>query len=199
MPEKSTMGGGQNIRAFLAIDPPDEVRQSLGRIQDRLKKTVDGPVRWAAPAGIHLTLKFFGDILPEDVARISEAVAADVAGIGPLSLEIKTLGVFPDSRRPRIIWLGTTGDADRLQMLQGKLDRSFGKLGFPQEDRPFRPHWTLARIKTPTGVTGLPRALETGQDLSAGKFTAEKIVLFRSELQPKGAVYTKLAEYPLKG
>lgn len=193
------MAEGSTIRTFLAIDPPEAVRDAIGRIQDRLKRNVDGMIRWTAPTSIHLTLKFFGDITPEDVTQISAAVEGDIAGMPPLTLEIKTLGVFPDTRRPRIIWLGTTGETHRLQEIQKRLDRAFGKLGFPEEDRPFRPHWTLGRIKSPTGLTGLPRALEAGTETTAGSFTVQALTLFKSDLTPRGPVYRKLAEYPLQG
>lgn len=192
------MAEDQAIRAFLAIDPPKSVLEEIARIQERLKKKVEGMIRWTPPSGIHLTLKFFGDIASADIAPISATVEKGIVGIGPLPLEVKTFGVFPDMRRPRVIWLGTAGETGRLTALQSNLDEEFGKLGFPKEDRPFRAHWTLGRIKSPGRLTGLPRVLETGTDITAGAFNAEALILFKSELTQHGAVYTKLAEYALK-
>ena len=193
------MADPKEIRAFLAIDPPASIREEMARIQERLKKSVQGMIRWAGPASIHLTLKFFGDTGQEDVALISEVIEKEVTTIEPLYLEIKTLGVFPDIRRPRVIWLGTVGDVARLAILQEKLDRGFEDLGFEKENRPFRAHWTLARIKSSEGLTGMARTIESGAGLLAGDFIARSLILFRSELRPQGAVYSKLAEYAFKG
>ena len=192
------MADTKDIRAFLAVDPPGSVREEMACIQERLKRSIRGMVRWAGPAGIHLTLKFFGDIGQDDVPLISEIVEKEAGIMEPLALEIKTLGVFPDARRPRVLWLGTAGDVPRLTMMQKKLDHGFEDLGFEREDRPFRAHWTLARIKSPQGLTGLERALESGSGLMAGAFTARSLTLFRSELRPQGAVYSKLAEYAFR-
>jgi len=187
------------LRAFLAIEPPEAVRAEIAAIQERLKKTVRGVIRWVRPEGIHLTLKFFGNIPPPAVERISAAVAARTAGVAPFDLTVGTVGVFPDLNRPRVVWLGMAGEVDRLLGLQKSLDREFGALGFPREERPFRAHLTLGRIKTPKGLVGLARAVETGETATAGPFRADDLILFRSELSPQGAVYTRLAAFPLRG
>ena len=193
------MSDGKDIRAFLAIDPPDAVHDEMARIQERLKKTVLGTISWTRPTGMHLTLKFFGDIAQDDIGPISDVIESRIAGIEPFDLVIKGLGVFPNARRPRVLWMGTVGDVERLAILQKNLDPGFADLGFEREDRPFRAHWTLARIKSPEGLTGLPRALEWGENASAGAFQAGALILYKSELKPQGAVYTKLAEFTLKG
>ncbi|MBN2199688.1 MAG: RNA 2',3'-cyclic phosphodiesterase, partial [Candidatus Aminicenantes bacterium] len=181
-------------RTFLAIDPPESVRREMGRIQEQLKRTVRGTVRWVRPEGIHLTLKFFGDITGDDITRIADAVEEEAATAKPLELQVKTIGVFPDLKRPRVVWLGMEGDVDRLLALQKELDRRFAALGFPKEDRPFRAHLTLGRIKTPKGLSGVAQAVEQGAWVEAGSFRAEGLTLFQSDLKPAGAVYTKLAE-----
>jgi 2'-5' RNA ligase len=145
------MSERKDIRAFLAIEPPITIREEMGRIQNRLKKAVQGMIRWTGPTAVHLTLKFFGDICGGDVDSISAIVRNELAGLPPLQLAIKSLEVFPDPRRPLVIWLGARGDTERLVMLQRKLKRGFGGLGFPEETRPFRAHWTLASIKSPKG------------------------------------------------
>ena len=187
------------LRAFLAVEPPAAVRGEIAAIQERLKKTVRGVIRWVRPAGIHLTLKFFGNIPPPAVDRISEAVAARTVGVAPFDLTVRTVGVFPDLNRPRVVWLGMAGEVERLLVLQTSLERAFGVLGFPREERPFRAHLTLGRIKTPKGLVGLARAVEIGERATAGLFRADHLVLFRSELTPQGAVYARLAAFPLRG
>jgi RNA 2',3'-cyclic 3'-phosphodiesterase len=185
-----------SIRAFLAIDPPAEVRRRIGEIQSELKRAVQGKIGWVRPEGIHLTLKFFGDIAVRDVAAISEAVREKTGPAAPLDFTVHRVGVFPDLRRPRVIWLGMEGDTERLAALQRALEGAFAEIGFPAEDRPFRAHLTLGRIKTTTGLTGLAKAVADGRETGAGSFRAGGLILFRSELHPSGARYTRLAEFP---
>lgn len=193
------MNDGTTVRAFLAVEPSEPVRRAIAAIQERLKTTVRGAIRWVRPAAMHLTLTFFGDVGRAEVERLAAVVAARSAGMAPLDLTVRTIGVFPDLDRPRVIWMGTAGDLDRLLVLQRTLERGFETLGFPRPTRPFRAHWTLGRIKTPKGLVGLVRAVEAGGEKTAGTFRAGELVLFRSELTPQGAVYTRLAAFPLGG
>jgi RNA 2',3'-cyclic 3'-phosphodiesterase len=187
----------KNIRAFLAIDPPDDVLQRIGALQERLKRKIQGSVSWVRPRGMHLTLKFFGDIPPGEVEGISRAVAPLAAGVSPIHLEVRKMGVFPDSSRPRVLWMGLEGDAHHLMVLQKSIEGALDAQGFPREARPFRPHLTLGRIKTSRGLVGLARSMEEAADWEAGGFIARELFLFKSDLMPQGAVYTKLASYPL--
>jgi len=189
----------KSIRAFLAIDPPEEVLREIAGIQERLKRTIQEDIRWVRPEGIHLTLKFFGSISADKIDGITRVIDEHVTAFTPLDLTIRRIGVFPDLKRPRVVWLGTEGDIEQLIALQRKLDEGFQGLGFEREDRPFRAHLTLGRIKTPKEVAGLAKALESGRDATAGQFRAGSLCLFRSELKPSGAVYTKLAEFPFRG
>ena len=117
----------------------------------------------------------------------------------PFSLSIGGAGVFPDPRRPRVLWLGMNGDVERLLAFQKGLDQSLQEIGFPREERPFRPHLTLGRIKTPRGLIGLARALEKGEEYTAGRFVASGLSLLQSELTPRGAIYTQLKWFPFAG
>ncbi len=193
------MSAEKTIRAFLAIDPPGEILQAIGRIQGRLQRLIRGELRWVRPEAIHLTLKFFGDVSEDAVAAIAAAVEKTAAGAAPFSFAVIGVGVFPDRRRPRVLWLGMEGDVARLIGFQQELERGLGAVGFPAEERPFRPHLTLARIKSAGGLTGLEKALEKGTEYAAGQFTAAGIGLLRSELTPRGAVYMKLKWFPFAG
>ena len=187
------------IRAFLAMDPPPEVLRRIADIQEVLKKTLRGSISWVRPEGIHLTLKFFGDMAIEGLQPISEVVSGQAAGTCPLQLNIKGFGVFPGIRRPRVLWLGVGGEVARLIALQGVLDQGFETCGIKKEERPFRAHLTLARIKSPQGLSGLDKALEEKEAESAGSFEAKGLILFKSDLTPKGAIYTVLADFPFQG
>jgi 2'-5' RNA ligase len=189
----------RTIRTFLALDPPEEILREIGRVQEWLKKLIRGDVRWVSPEAIHLTLKFFGDIPECDVANISAVAGKAAAEVGPFDLTIGGAGVFPDPHRPRVIWLGMSGDAARLVTFQQGMERALREIGFPGEERPFRPHLTLGRIKTPKGLIGLTGVLEKGETYTAGRFTASGLGLFKSDLTPRGAIYTRLAGYPFAG
>jgi RNA 2',3'-cyclic 3'-phosphodiesterase len=184
------------IRAFLAIEPPETVRQAMATLQNRLKYSLSGAISWVRPEGIHLTLKFFGNIAQTDVSRISAAVGPVAARFGPLDLEVRRLGLFPDSRRPRVLWLGLEGDVSALKALQEEVDRELARYGFEREERQFRAHLTLARIKSPRGLSGLDRITNKSDTYTAGRFQASGLTLFRSQLTPQGAIYSELAAYP---
>lgn len=187
----------KNIRAFLAIEPTENVLQEISRLQEKLKREISGRLSWTRPQGQHLTLKFFGDISREDINNISTAVQKRVVAEQKLNLKIEKLGVFPDARRPRVLWCGVTGDVERLNNLQKKLDEDFAAIGFPAEDRSFKAHLTLARIKDPRDITGVSEALKKYDSFKAGEFVTDKLFLFQSTLSPQGAIYTKLAEFAL--
>lgn len=187
------------IRSFLALDPPEAIRREIGKVQERLRKMIRGDLRWVRTESIHLTLKFFGDIPRNAVPGISAAAGGVAAGFAPFDLSIGGVGVFPDIDRPRVVWLGMNGEVERLAAFQQELERAIQAIGFPREERPFRPHLTLARIKSPKGVMGLAQVLERGGDYAAGRFTAAGLVLFKSDLTPGGAIYSRIAEYPFAG
>jgi 2'-5' RNA ligase len=195
----SGMTDEKKIRSFLALDPPEAVLREIGAVQNRLRKLIQGDIRWVRPEGIHLTLKFFGDISGDDVANIATVVGKAAENDAPFSLAIGGAGVFPDPHRPRVLWLGMNGDVGRLQVFQKRIEQALLQIGFPREERPFRPHLTLGRIRTAKGLIGLARALEKGEECTAGRFIASGLSLFQSELMPQGAIYTKLKFFPFSG
>jgi 2'-5' RNA ligase len=189
----------KNIRAFLAIDPPEDILQAMCRLQEKLKRDIVGRISWTKPQGQHLTLKFFGDISTEDVKNICSAVQNRVTSEQSLNLKIEKLGVFPDARRPRVLWCGIFGDVEKLSVLQKQLDSDFAGIGFPGEDRSFQAHLTLGRIKDSHGLIGISEALTKYSAFAAGEFNCKELILFQSKLSPQGAIYTKLAEFALGG
>ena len=189
----------KNIRAFLALEIPEDILNNVSRLQEKLKRDISGPISWTQAQGQHLTLKFFGNVSGEDVQCIGSAVENWTRLTQPLHLSIEKLGVFPNPHRPRVIWCGVAGDTEKLSALQKQLDGDFAGLGFPAEDRPFRAHLTLCRIKDPRDVSGVDKALTKYQAFTGGEFTIKELVLFQSRLSSRGAVYTKLAVFPLGG
>lgn len=186
----------KSIRAFLAVDPPPEVLNEVGRIQERFKKIIQGDIRWVRPEGIHLTLKFFGYVSEADITNITEVVKNNIVNIKPFILNVRKAGIFPSVNRARVLWLGMDGDVEALIKLQKEIDTELQKYGFEMENRPFSPHVTLARIKEPKGLIGLAKIMEKSEDYAAGSFSVSGLNLFKSTLTPKGAIYTKLAYFP---
>lgn len=183
------------VRAFLAIDLPGELQGGIERIQERLRPQVTG-VRWTKAEGIHLTLKFFGDISEEEISTVSGVVEKIAAEASPLSLSVGTLGAFPGIKKTRVLWIGMGGDTDALSRLQQDLERGLETRGFKREGRAFKPHLTLGRCRDPREVTGLEKAMDKKDDDGAGSFTAQGLTLFKSDLKPGGAVYSALAFFP---
>ena len=189
----------KNIRAFLAIEPADEVLAAIARLQEKLRKEISGKISWTRPQGNHLTLKFFGSIDLADVENISAAVKKQAAAAAPLVLKVEKMGVSPDLRKPRVLWVGIAGDSEKLILLQNKLEADFEVLGFPRENRPFRAHLTLGRIKDARTAAGIEAAIKKHGNFTAGEFPVNELILFQSKLTPQGAIYTKLETFPLGG
>ncbi len=186
----------ETYRAFVAIDLPESVRFALGALQEELKSS-KFRVEWVRPESIHLTLKFLGDIEVARTDAIVGAMTLAAKGSTQLALVPSGLGVFPNARRPRVIWVGLGGQLDHLKSLQQTLDAHLADLGFPSETRPFKGHLTLGRVKGKIAVDRMQAALAKFNAFEFEGFEADRIILFKSELRPSGAVYTKVAQVNL--
>jgi len=186
-----------SFRAFVAIPLPEDVRERLASLQDRLRPA-RADVKWVDPALLHVTLKFLGDlddgarpVLESDLQRVAAAAA-------PIDLEARGLGAFPPSGAPRVVWAGLSERAPgRLAALAVAVEGAAAAAGFPPEGRPFASHVTLGRVKSPRNAAALRALLEAGRDADAGAFRADALVLFRSDLAPQGPTYTAVARFPL--
>ncbi|MBW2018847.1 MAG: RNA 2',3'-cyclic phosphodiesterase [Deltaproteobacteria bacterium] len=188
---------GEKIRAFIAISLPEPVLEVIARAQETLRG-LGLNIRWVRKEGIHLTLKFLGDIQRDDVEKIHAAMEQATKAFSSFTLRGEGMGVFPDLKRPRVVWIGISGDVEALRALQRDLESQLNGLGFPKEKRTFKGHLTVGRVKGRLGRTKLSEALEAVRDFRTASFTAQSVVLFQSDLRPGGAVYSKLAEVPLK-
>ena len=184
------------IRSFIAIELPDEARKGLAGLRRELQREEHRFVKWVDPTGIHLTLKFLGDVPSSRIGEIAASMAAVTQGIPVFHLEIARLGAFPNLRQPRILWVGIEGEVDRLVELQQSIDATLAALGFAREERPFVPHLTLARIRQEASPM---QRRSFGELATSTGFTdryhmkAEAVSLMRSQLTPSGAIYTRLA------
>ncbi len=191
----------ETVRTFIAIELDPAVLAQVSKLQSRLKDDVPpGFVRWVRPGGIHLTLKFLGDVPPEKVDDIARALRTASAAHAPFSLHIAGMGCFPNPRRPRVIWIGVDEPSGTLERLYKDVERALGPLGYPPEQRPFSPHLTLGRVKRGRSATDLEALGEyvTRSKVSIGQMEVTSIHLMRSDLRPTGAIYTALAAAPLE-
>jgi 2'-5' RNA ligase len=191
----------EEIRSFIAIELPREVKLTLARLENRLKSGSKAPVKWVDPDIIHLTLKFLGNIDAGIAGRITTALEEACRGMHPFTLGLSGLGVFPNPRRVQVVWIGLSGEVERLGQLQKRIDSSLAPLGFKAETRPFTPHLTLARVRdqaTPDERQNLGQIV-TGTTLEGGgSFNADAVHLMRSQLTSEGPVYTRLSSVILK-
>jgi 2'-5' RNA ligase len=186
----------EQIRSFIAIELPDEIKNELKRLMDCLKAVDPGGAKWVDPSGIHLTLKFLGNIPASKVNSIVAAIQASVENFSPFILRIKDLGAFPNLKRAQVIWVGLDGDLDTLRDLQKKVDFNLSPLGFPPEKRSFTPHLTLARLRetsTPTQRQALGEILSRTRIDSNFIIKVNSLSLMRSQLTRSGAIYTRLS------
>jgi 2'-5' RNA ligase len=187
-------------RLFIAIKLPPTLIEALTKVQAGLRAAP--AVRWSQPAQMHLTLQFLGDTSPAKIDPLIAALQQKIQGhYQPFSLQAQGLGVFPNLKRPRVIWAGLSGDTTRLHQLQQSVITATQSLGFAPEKRPFSPHLTLGRIKQRTQATDYSKLAQIVRDHQAnigliGQFSVAQVSLMRSQLKPGGAIYTALAEIP---
>ena len=177
------------MRLFLAVELPEDVRQTLARALGSLKRDLP-PARWVRPEGIHITLKFLGELDERAVAPLVEAVTFALRGCAPVRVQLGGGGFFPDQRRPRVAWVG--GTAEGLERWAAGLEDAAESVGVARERRPFSLHLTLARLERPWGVQACETFMIHGRKWHFAPFETREVVLFRSELKPSGAVYTAL-------
>ena len=188
------------LRIFIALEFSPEVIAEIGRCQELLKREVDLPVAWTDPKGIHLTLRFLGETNEERIAGIAKRLGSIAAETAPFTLSLGHFGVFPSPTRPRVLWIGLDGDLPTLGFLQNRVEEEMDVLGFGTEDRPFAPHLTLGRIR-PQQRRGPPVPVSASA-VGEVRPVAQQVrgmSLIRSQLTPRGAVYTRLAEFAFRG
>ena len=189
----------EHLRLFVAIDLPEDVRESLGRLQTDLRRHDLSGLRWTRPEGVHLTLKFLGETPATSLAAIEGALARAVRGVPAFRLALGAPGTFGGRRGPRVLWVDVEGELQPLLRLQAAVERELAAVGFAPEEREFSPHLTLARVPQPPPPGLAERVSRALAAVAApqGEFRATELLLMRSSLQPGGAVYSRVAAFPL--
>ncbi|NLP12868.1 RNA 2',3'-cyclic phosphodiesterase [bacterium] len=178
-------------RSFVCIELPEDIRKILADLQNRLRPLAKGTVRWPRAEGLHLTLKFLGDVELDRLDAAADALMRGCAESHGFQLCLRGTGAFPDLRSPRVLWAGLVEPSGELEKLQARIEKAFRAAGFAAEERPFSPHLTIARVKAPREAAALTRRWQV-TSLENLWFSVEEVVLMRSDLRSDGAVYTPL-------
>jgi len=189
------------VRAFVAVELDPALREAVADLLRHLQKAVGG-VRWVDPEGVHITLKFLGEVEAGRIPPIASALETAVRPLAPFNLRLGTPGAFPDPQRPRVLWLAVEEPTGALARLQRAVEEALTALGFPPEERPFTPHLTLGRVGAQAGEGVRRRAglALAGLKVPPGlTMRVTTVSLMRSHLSPQGARYTRLARIPLEG
>jgi 2'-5' RNA ligase len=188
------------VRAFIAIDLSPEIHKRLDQVASELKERLAGvPVRWVPVENIHLTLKFLGDVSLTNLEILKKILRSEAGNHLPFEISIGQLGAFPSKRRPRVIWVGVEAPQE-LMDLQRAIESETTRLGYSRDRREFSPHLTLGRISRNANSADLRQIGEVLRTYEVGFLGATRVKevhLFRSDLQPGGAVYTSLLNVPL--
>lgn len=189
------------LRLFVAVTLPPEVRETIAKAIGRLRDADLRGVRLVAPEGVHVTLKFLGNVDAALVPSLTDALTAAVPAVVPFELALRGAGAFPNDRAPRVLWAGLAGDTDALAGLARRVDEVYAPLGFPRERPPFRPHLTIARLRdsaTPADRLRAAHAIASIRPDLGGVFTVDALHLVSSQLTPTGARYETLHLAPLR-
>jgi 2'-5' RNA ligase len=192
MPEARTP-----LRVFCAVELPDGLRSRVDERVRRLRAEFpEVRASWERAEKLHITLKFLGDTEPARAGALSGAAGRAVARIEPFELTIGEPGSFPPHGQPRVLWLAVVDASGRLALMQRALEAECDAAGFPREPRPFKPHLTLARVRSPKGARELADA-HRETPFEPQRFKVSELIVMRSELGPGGSRYTPLSRHRL--
>ncbi len=190
----------QSYRLFIAIELSGAMKSAIKEVIETLRMKDHGAIRWVQADGMHLTLKFLGDVPESKIEMVGKAIENACAGVESLSVSLNGMGVFPNESRPRVLWIGLAGEPEALQRVQGKLDEECFMIGFAKEERAFSPHVTLGRMRddaSPQAMQGIVGRLKAIQ-VSNETHLVDCIALIKSVLGPNGPNYTQLKAVDLK-
>ena len=185
-------------RVFCAVELPAEVRARLEDHVRRLREKVpDAAASWSRVENIHLTLKFFGNVEVKRIEKISAAAERAVKEFSTFQIGVGGTGVFPRASRPQVLWIGVEDPSGQLTALQKKFENECAAEGFPKEDRAYKPHLTIARLRKPEGARKLADA-HLAMQFDSSPVNVKELVHFRSELSPKGSKYSVISTADLR-
>lgn len=184
------------MRTFIAIEIPENIKKELIEAQNKLKGS-GVEAGWTRPEGIHLTLKFLGEVDESRIPEIMAALTQAIQGHTAFRIKISGAGAFPNLRNARVAWIGVAGALMNLAALQKSVEASMASLNFEPEERAFTPHLTLARIKFIRSRDAWLKAFEQIKDIQLPEFEVTGVSLMKSELRRTGAIYTEVGRVEL--
>ncbi|RJQ54325.1 MAG: RNA 2',3'-cyclic phosphodiesterase [Actinobacteria bacterium] len=184
------------MRLFIGIGLPEAIRSRLASLSRSLAPSAPH-ARWVDEPNLHLTLKFLGETAEESIDRLVDAMRTAAGCVGPFSMRLDRLGMFPSARRARVVWLGVSDGARETTSLAKSLDLELAPLGYRSEARPFHPHITLARLRVPEPLTGLAEDASEQPPPVDASVSVTHVTLFESRLRRTGAQYFVVEEVPL--
>lgn len=187
--------GPETKRTFIAIDLDESIRSRFAEVQDHLR-AVRADMRWVRPEQAHLTLKFLGDATADQIEVMASALDAIAADATPFEIGFAGLGVFPNERRPRVLWIGLGEGTAHVRPVAAAIDQAAEAVGFERERRPFSGHITLGRFKSDSGWERLRDRMHEQVGFDAGRMTVGAVHLIESVLSPQGPQYTTLHTAP---
>ena len=182
------------IRCFIAIEIPESIRIKIFRVGQTFQNIQKGEIRWVRPANIHMTLRFLGNMGPNELAEMKQILTLAAKRYNPFSISIQGTGTFPNDHRPRIIWVGSVPDPVLFE-LQRDIEKELTKAGYKPENHPFRPHITIGRVSENLRRERVPQIIDhlsRWQNEVFGNFSVSRIQLFRSDLRQTGPIYSSL-------
>lgn len=183
------------MRLFIAILINEELQARSAQLQNRLKPQLASPaIRWVKPESLHFTLRFLGEQPEERLTAIRDSIQEAIQNQPGFEIRLGGLGVFPNFRRPAVLWLGVESGATEMRTLFQRLEQALTARGFQPEPREFHPHLTLARMKA--RVPDLEKVLRSLPADPLGSLKVEALSLMKSHLHPEGARYTELERFP---
>jgi RNA 2',3'-cyclic 3'-phosphodiesterase len=189
-----------SMRLFLAVNLPYDVAARVEDLRRKLERVANADrLRWTRSAQAHFTLKFLGEQPQEAVGAIGAAAREAAVGVTAFSVSLEGMGGFPSRGRPRTLWIGAGMGSEELIALAAKVDALLVQRGFPEDERPFTPHLTVARAKTRADESAAARAIENAPIGQIAAFSVERFALMQSVSTPEGVRYVALESYDLAG
>jgi RNA 2',3'-cyclic 3'-phosphodiesterase len=187
------------LRTFAAVEITKPIRSRAEELIAALAGTA-ADVKWVEPHNLHLTLKFLGDVHQREITEVCKAIARGTAELEPFEVEVRGAGAFPNTARPRTVWLGTTTGAEPMVVLHDRVEAELAELGYREEHRRFQTHLTIGRVRgVGIGIAELGKQLQEQADFLAGRMTVDKVTLFSSTLTANGPIYEVLGTSSLGG
>ncbi len=176
------------MRTFIAVEVPVAVRDRIAELENRLKGT-GTDIKWVEPGNIHITLKFLGNIETDQPAVIRNGLCTALDDIASFDLKLGRVGAFPDLNRPRVFWVSVDEGREELTAMQQCIETELHACGFVREERPFSPHLTIGRVRSPKGLAKLTERVQA-TTFETEPFTVSRVAVVKSDLKPNGPVYT---------